>query len=59
MKLKRAKYIYQVFEDIEAEEPGISTEQLMARTADRAGCDYEDVVEALELIQTDVGTVDT
>lgn len=46
-KPKTTAEILRVYEMIESAQPDISTEQLLARTADQADVDYDDVVSAL------------
>lgn len=57
MKRKTAKTIKRIWDDIHDEDPSISTEQLFARTCDRASLligrdiDNGDVGEALSMFQ--------
>lgn len=47
MTRARAQEIEAAYNAIESDDPDISTEQLLARTADTAACSIEDVCEAL------------
>jgi len=49
MTLDRAQQIVAFYDLIEDGEPDISTERLLAMTANAASCDVDDVIEALEL----------
>lgn len=55
MKLETAQRICEIYDEIESADPDISTERLLAMTADRAqienvfpDCDNGDVCDALE-----------
>jgi hypothetical protein len=46
-KQGRTKRILQVWDDIETNDPDISTEKLMALTMDMAKCDHDQMMAAL------------
>jgi hypothetical protein len=49
MTLDRAQQIVAFYDLIEDGEPEISTERLLAMSASAAGCDVDDVIEALQV----------